>query len=217
MSYFGFMACSRELECGDYIRPPKAIYPSYVDYMNSEDYQINLCLPDRRYCAPTDPTKAIGSVHVYEKHYREIFTRLRPFPNPNEWTEEIRSFIADQFTLPYLYSDAFGSKEVCQFLQPGDQVEILDIFLGHDEPLVKPVSCTIDLQPFAEGKMTLNEVYAPIAKPPANNLIRYIPPRTPCGEQRYIIHDISDRICTVFCDLHEEHWNPRMLRDQHLL
>lgn len=227
MSYYHFMACSRELRCGDYIRPPKAIYPSYVDYMRSEDYHINLRLPDsamrlsgRRMGGlhfPTDPSKAVGSVYVYEKSTNERPAFLRPFPNPDEWTQEVRSFIAAQFTLPYMYTDAFGPKEVCQFLQPGDQVEVLSIFLGHDAPLEKPVPCTIDLQPFVDGTMSLRDLCDPIAPPPANNLIRYIPPRTPCKQKWYIIHDTSDCICRVYGDVRDEMWEFHKLRDQNLL
>ena len=212
MSYFCFMACSRELELGGYGLLPKTVYASYTEYMNSKDYHPRSFYPRIR-----DRLAAVGTVSVYES-LREMSDGiyLRPFPEPSKWDDELK-FIASQFSLPYLYAISdYNLDYMCKFLNPDDQIEYLSIFLGHGKPLAKPVVATIDLQDYVDGKLSEADIEEICYTPPDNNFVRFIPPQEPQVHLPIVRRDNPDNICSVCGNFDSEAWNYSKLHEQGL-
>ena len=202
MSYFSFIACSRPLEPICYGEAPKAVFASYADYMKSSYYRCRRIWPQK-----LNPLEMQGSVEVYEtgRSWRNFFI-AQPFPAPEDWDEETK-FIAEQFSLPYLYNTDYNLDFMCKYMQPEDVIEHLSIFLGHGAPLEKPLSDTIDLQDYVDGKLTWLDIDHRSCTPPHNRLLRFIPPRTPQLQLPIAPRKSADCICTICEDDEEEHWN----------
>jgi len=224
MSYFDFFATSHEIPCGEFLTPPARIYPSYAAYMKSEDYRIHQSLTgsDVKPCfmekGPDTPEKAVGSVHVYTGHKQ--YMCIKSLDNTSLKPEE-EEFIRAQFTQPYqyactgYYSNIFS--HVSQFLNPRDKLEVLTIFLGHGSPLTKPKKFTIDLQDYADGHITLKELYKSVYVRPKNRIVDYIMPRTPLPASELSTTDTSNLICTIFPYVRGEAWDFVKLKAQGLL
>ena len=223
MSYFYYLACSRELTAGTYALPPKTIYPSYAAFMDSEDYRLHeqafrsselLNKDAGKLC---DLRRAVGKVHVFQRLRDSRCVEIYPFPAACQRTQEEES-IAAWFSLPYLYQvDEFAPDLLCKYLRPDDRVEFLSVFLGHEEPIRKPVVGTTDLQDYADGRLDRWEMFKMISTPPDNNLTCILPPSTQQTKFDIRFTDFSEVFCTVFLDSAEVYWNWESLRLQGFL
>lgn len=212
MSYFHYIACSRRLETDHCSSQFLTVYPSYEAYMRSENYNL------RRYRAFDEPLKAAGSVHFYSEMQDAEGFSLYPFTPPSLRDEE-DDFVAGILTQPYIYSlgaDGCDPDYLLKHLKPGDQLEYLCVFLGHDETPQKPVTGVFDMQYYLEHRdaITPFDFWQMICTPPDNRLTRIIPAcnsaNLPCTE------DSSDCICTIFRDKPCEWWDTEKLRRQGL-
>lgn len=211
MSYFCFMACSRRLELDHCNKRFLTVYPSYAEYMRSENYRF------RKYRAFNEPLNAKGPVYFYSKMCEAPEPPMFPFPPLSSCNEEYRS-VAVLFSQPYLYRLYDCDPEyLCRHLLPGDKLEYLSIFLGHDEPMRQPVVGTIDLQDYLEFRQSDKDISQKICTPPENNLTHFIPARYP-GDYPYPYPSgDSDAVCVIFGDTASEWWDTEKLRSQSLL
>ena len=223
MSYYYYVACSRELNTGDYFMPPKSVYPSYAAYMDSEDFQIfeskrtGIGQYKANHELSFDPRIVHGTVHVFESLRDSRCVSIYPFPSPSKRSEE-ENFIAGQFTLPYLYEiSEFPEDLLCKYLQADDQLEFLCIFLSHDNPPDAPVINTLNLQDYVDGKLDFCNIREVISTPPANNLTRILPPSQPQTQFRIEPVDFLKVICTIYLSNADVFWNQKELRKQGLL
>ena len=223
MSHYSFIACSRELRCGEYRTPPKSIYSSYTDYKNSEDYRIHSSLDPAEYplsvigMRPFAPENAFGSVYVYAPYQAEKCLSIDPFPGEAERLGAA-DFISSLFSLPHLYEVSAYNLSfldfICTALSREDRLEQLTLFLGHGETPVKPIKHTVDLQAYAEGRQTEHEIIQSCRTPPGSRFVEYIPPRTPPADPDFAYYDPSERICTIHGSMRGEDWDTKKLRRQ---
>ena len=223
MSYYTFIACSRELRCGEYRTPPKAIYPSYTDYKDSEDYRFHEALDPREYRysvidkRPFAPEKAFGSVYVYDLSRKEKCLRIDPFPGEAERLGAA-DFISSLFTLPYIYEVSGYNLSlrdfICASLSRKDRLEALTLFLGHGELPSKPVKHAVDLQVYADGNQAETEISRSCRRPPDSMFTEYIPPCAPLPDPDFAYFDPSDRVCIIHGSMRGEDWDTKKLRQQ---
>lgn len=84
MSYFTFMACSREMPTGFFGHEPKAVYDSYLEYKSSPDYvplspKLAAVLERRDPGHERKKEKIQGKVAVYAKYNDHESVSVHPF------------------------------------------------------------------------------------------------------------------------------------------
>ena len=223
MSYYTFIACSREIRCGEYRTPPKAIYPSYTDYKNSEDYRFHEALDPKEFrCSVIDkrpfaPERAFGSVYVYNLSRKEKCLCIDPFPGEAERLGAA-AFISSLFTLPYLYALSGYNLSIIDFicaeLTRKDRIEVLTLFLGHGEIPKEPVKHTVDLQDYAANRQTESKTIKTCPTLPDSCFVEYIPPLIPLPNPDFAYFDPGERICIIHGSIRGEDWDTKKLRQQ---
>ncbi len=167
MSYFDYLACSRELPTGLFGVPPKAIYNSYMAYRNSIDFVAprnpmtnQLTDMNSEHQKKTEQLK--GKVIVYETVSDTQGVRLEPYEpiithRGGEVFETGRKVMAKHFMLPHLYNLYVSSEKtlmefLCKYLQPGDQAEVYTCWAGEEKRKYKGEVQIIDLEDVVQGR-----------------------------------------------------------------
>ena len=190
MSYFDYLACSRELPTGLFGQPPKAIYNSYMDYKNSSDFVVPRNPftnepEDMNSESQKELEQIKGNVVVYETFSDFHSMSLEPYEpivtrRGSDIFETSMDVMAKHFTLPYLYNLDMGSEKMlsdylCKYLQPGDQAEVYTCWAGEEEETFKGQIQIVDLQEVVQGR-NLSDLLQPTQ---GNAFTRYLAPSTP--------------------------------------
>ena len=141
MSYFTFMACTREMPTGFFGHEPKAVYDSYLEYKSSPDYvplspKLATELERRDPGHERKKEKIQGKVAVYAKNSDHELMSVYPFsvrvdhhgvPDPDnpgeycigEYNRTNEEVLMRHFTLPFLYTiEGSIEKYLSMYLRP---------------------------------------------------------------------------------------------------
>ena len=206
MSYITYLACSRELPCGHFGTPPKAIYESYADYCASEDYFIphghkgpipafEIERRKERYC------RAKGEVVVYERPEDIRHFLIEPLPEHFRFDEndiELKR-VKSHFTLPFIYVIYDCPLDyLCKYLKPSDQVQYMSTWNNEEAPPRRNPDLFIDLQDYVDGKLSTEQIYDRMRQFEGNTFVHYTPPHTVqllSYPERFYLPDYTFLVC----------------------
>ncbi len=202
MSYFHYIACSRELPIGRFGVKPMAVYDSYAQYMRSVHYT---------HCDDSEDERLMrygGDVAVYatEDDLRygiriDPFQLARSYPVDADWTKipqkQLRTeerLFRKNFTLPHLYAAFFSRHNcaasfLCQWLAPGDRAELFTHWASDLRPRSKANDVIIDLQAFVEGRICVEEEAG------NSGFVSFIAPKEPREDPRLLL--LSDETARI--------------------
>ena len=198
MSYFTFMACTREMPTGFFGHEPKAVYDSYLEYKSSPDYvplspKLAAELERRDPGHERKKEKIQGKVAVYAKNSDHELMSVYPFsirvdhhgvPDPDnpgeycigEYNRTNEEVLMRHFTLPFLYTiEGSIEKYLSMYLRPGERAEVYTCWAGEETFPMDKDDAIVDLEEFVRGTLDLSES----DQGNGNQFTVYLAPREP--------------------------------------